>query len=77
MLACWRDDKSAAGQKTVLAHWCDDESAAGRTMALAPLCVGDASSKCKEAGGAQDIIFHNTNVDEEEDEDEMMRMKPS
>jgi hypothetical protein len=35
------------------------------------------SSKCKEAGGAQDIIFHNTNVDEEEDEDEMMRMKPS
>jgi hypothetical protein len=39
--------------------------------------VGDVSSKCKEAGGAQDIIFHNTNVDEEEDEDEMMRMKPS
>jgi hypothetical protein len=32
--------------------------------------VGDESSKCKEAGGAQDIIFHNTNDDEEEDEDD-------
>ena len=43
----------------MLAHWRDDESAAGRTMALARLCVGDASSKCKEAGGAQDRIIHN------------------
>ena len=28
-------------------------------MPLARLCVGDASSKCKEAGGAQDRIIHN------------------
>jgi len=31
---------------------------------------GDGSSKSKEAGGAQDIIVHNTDVDEEEDEDD-------
>ena len=30
---------------------------------------GDGSSKSKEAGGAQDIIVHNTDVDEEEDKD--------
>ena len=31
---------------------------------------GDGSRKCKEARGAQDIIFHNTDDDEEEDEDD-------
>jgi hypothetical protein len=65
VLACWRDDKSAAGWTTVLAHWRDDESAAGRTVVLACLCVGDASSKCKEAGGAQDRIIHDGNDDED------------
>ena len=50
---------------TVLAHWRDDELTAGRTMALACLCVGDASSKCKEAGGAQDHIFHDGDDDED------------
>ena len=64
-LACWRDDKSAAGRTTVLAHWRDVESAAGQTMPLARLCVGDASSKCKEAGGAQDCIFHDGDDDED------------
>ncbi len=58
VLACWCDNKSAAGRTTVLAHWREDESAVGRTMVLARLCVGDASSKCKEAGGAQDRIIH-------------------
>ncbi len=32
--------------------------------------VGDASSKCKEAGGAQDSIFLNTNDDEEGDKED-------
>jgi hypothetical protein len=64
VLARWRDDESAAGRTTVLAHWRDDESVAGRTMVLAYLCVGDASSKCKEAGGAQDRIIHDGNNDE-------------
>jgi len=31
---------------------------------------GDGSSKCNDAGGAHDIISHNTNDDEEEDEDD-------
>ena len=30
---------------------------------------GDVSNKEKEAGGAQDFIFHNPNNDEEEEED--------
>jgi len=64
-LACWRDDKSAAGRTTVLAHWRDVKSAAGQTMPLGRLCVGDASSKCKEAGGAQDCIFHDGDDDED------------
>jgi hypothetical protein len=34
-------------------------------MVLACLCVGDASSKCKEAGGAQDRIIHDGNEDED------------
>jgi len=50
---------------TVLAHWRDVELAAGQTMPLARLCVGDASSKCKEAGGAQDCIFHDGDDDED------------
>jgi len=50
---------------TVLTHWRDDESVAGRTMALARLCVGDASSRCKEAGGAQDCIFQDGDGDED------------
>ena len=62
VLACWRDDKSVAGRTTVLAHWRDVKSAAGRTMVLACLCVGDASSKYKEAGGAQDRIIHDGKV---------------
>ena len=38
VLACWRDDKTAAGRTTVLAHcslWHDDESAARRMVVLA------------------------------------------
>ena len=31
VLACWHDDKSAAGRMMVLAHWHNEESAVGWT----------------------------------------------
>jgi len=49
VLACWHDDKLAAGRTTVLSHWHDDESAAGRTMVLACLCDDGVD------GGADDV----------------------
>jgi hypothetical protein len=50
VLACWRDDKSAAGRTTVLAHWRDDESAAGRTMVLACLCDDGVDGRADDVG---------------------------
>ena len=49
VLACWCNDKLAAGWTTVLSHWHDDESAAGRTMVLACLCDDGVD------GGADDV----------------------
>jgi hypothetical protein len=40
-------------------HWADVDE-----------LVGDASTKCKEAGGAQDGIIHNEDNDEDDDKDD-------
>ena len=50
VLACWRDDKLAAGWMTVLAHWCDDKLAAGWTMVLARLCDDGVDGRADNVG---------------------------
>jgi len=56
VLACWRDDKSAAGRTTVLAHWRDDESAVGRTMVLARLCDDGVEARVDDGALASSAI---------------------
>ncbi len=50
VLACWRDDKSAAGRTTVPAHWHDNESAAGQTMVLDRLCDDGVDGRADDVG---------------------------
>ena len=48
MLACWRDDKSAAGRTKVLARWRDNESVVGQTMVLACSCDNGVDGKADD-----------------------------
>jgi len=50
VLACWHDDKSAAGWTTVLAHWRIDKLAAGRMMVLARLWDDGVDGRVDDVG---------------------------
>jgi len=55
-LACWRDDKLAAGRMTVLARWHDQELAAGRTMVLTRLCDNGVDGRADDGALASSAV---------------------